>query len=147
MPLENHKRIRQCAGGIMLYQERYQTLPTPSLHPVLIPVVRTPRNTPLRPPRLHIPQYQKPRRIRFVILDVLSRRDQAVMFTCEFTRDGSGVDSGFLGNKFCSFGCRGDVLSFDALEVFRQEGLALAPGLRVGVEFRDVCVGVIGLGV
>lgn len=143
MSLENRKRIRQRARRIVLHHEGYKTLPTAMLR--TIPIPRTPRNTLPRLLSLRIPQYQKPRRILLTVLDIPGRHDQTVVFARKLARDGGGVVSGFLGYEFSGFGGGGYILSFDTSEVFREEGLALAPGLRVGVEFCYVGVGVGGL--
>ena len=62
------------------------------------------------------------------------------MLACKFARDrGAGV-SRFLGYDLGAFGGGGYVLSLNTCKVLGEKGLALAPGLVVGVELGDVGV-------
>lgn len=81
----------------------------------------------------HIPEDQEAGSIVCSVLDVFHEHVRPVLFCREAIGNGSPSFRGLLGDNLRRLGRGRDILSLDALEVFRQEGFALAPRLRVCV--------------
>ena len=85
--------------------------------------------------------YQEARGVFARVLDVASEDREVVGVRCEGGAEGCGVGVGWVGGyEGGAARGAGDVLLFGVFEVGGEEVFALAPGLRVGVEFGDVAV-------
>ena len=81
---------------------------------------------------------EEARAVSFRVLDALGEDVEGVHFRGDFGGDGGAFARRVCGGELRRVRRGGDVLLVDAFEVGGDEGLALAPGLLVRVDFGDV---------